>query len=315
MRAFLASHPNIAIPDVGSNYWTFFYGQYGDLSQRDNFERCLAAMLRYKHVRFLQPDPERLRREFWQGEPTYPRMFALFHQHYAERQGKPRWGDQSGLIEGYADLVFAAYPAAKMFHMLRDPRDRYEASLALWPDGKGRAGGATARWLHSAGLARRNRQRYPDRYRIVRYETLVSQPEETLREVCVFLGEDFTPGMLTMEGAPDHRAKLSRGSNGKPGLSPVSTDYIGRYRQGVPMREIAFMQAYAGREMEAWGYPLEPIRFSPDDRLRFYFIDWPGNLVRMAAWRALEAIQRNFPARLGRRPAPNMVMRPERSSP
>ena len=30
MRAFLASHPRIAIPAVGSNMWTYFYGQYGD---------------------------------------------------------------------------------------------------------------------------------------------------------------------------------------------------------------------------------------------------------------------------------------------
>ena len=30
MRAFLVSHPNIAIPAVGSNMWTYFYGQFGD---------------------------------------------------------------------------------------------------------------------------------------------------------------------------------------------------------------------------------------------------------------------------------------------
>ena len=42
-----------------------------------------------------------------QGQPTYACLFALFQQHYAERAGKPRWGDQSGLIERYADLIAA----------------------------------------------------------------------------------------------------------------------------------------------------------------------------------------------------------------
>jgi len=306
LRAFLVSSPNIAIPDVGSNYWTFFYGRYGDLSRRENFERCLAAMLRYKHVRFLQPDPERLRREFWQGEPTYARLFALFHEHYAERQGKPRWGDQTGLIERYADLIFIAYPTARMIHMLRDPRDRYEASLALWPNGKGRVGGATARWLYSVGLARRNQQRYPDRYKLVRYETLVSQPEATLREVCAFLDEEYTPAMLTMEGAPRFRDKLGSGSGSEP--SPLSPAFIGRFRQAIPKREIAFMQAYAGREMVAYGYALEPIQFSFGEQLVFSLVDWPLNLARMTTWRTVEAIQHHLPARLGRKPAPNMVM-------
>ena len=163
LRALLVSHPNIAIPAVGSNYWTFFYGQFGDLARPENFERCLAAMLRYKHALFLRPDPERIRQEFRQGEPSYGRLFALFHRHYAEREGKPRWGDQTGLIERYADEVLAAYPGAKIVHMIRDPRDRYEASLALWPKGRMRAGGATARWRYSARLAQRNLRRHPQR--------------------------------------------------------------------------------------------------------------------------------------------------------
>jgi len=309
LRAFLVSSPNIAIPDVGSNYWTFFYGRYGDLSRRENFERCLAAMLRYKHVRFLQPDPKRLRREFWQGEPTYARLFALFHEHYAERQGKPRWGDQTGLIERYADLIFTAYPTARMIHMLRDPRDQYEACLARRPHGKGGVGGATARWLYSVGLARRNQQRYPERYKLVRYETLVSQPEATLRGVCAFLSEEFVPAMLTLEDVARFRKGPAEGPNVRSGLSPISTAFIGRFRQAIPKREIAFMQACAGGEMIAHGYSLEPIQFSLGERVLFYGMDWSVNLARLAAWRVWETIQHHFPAQPGRKPAPGMVPR------
>ncbi|HEX6293071.1 MAG TPA: sulfotransferase, partial [Herpetosiphonaceae bacterium] len=300
LRALLVSHPHIAIPAVGSNYWTFFYNQYGDLRDPANFERCLAAMLRYKHARFIQPDPERIRHEFRQGQPSYARLFALFHQHYAEREGKPRWGDQSGLIERYADAIFAAYPGARMIHMIRDPRDRYQASLALWPKGKMRAGGATARWLYSVRLAWRNHQRYPDRYLIVRYETLVEQPEATLRQVCAFIGEPYTPAMLTMEGAPSYRAKYGGGA--APDQSPITTAYIGRFRGAVPQREIAFMQALAGRQMRAYGYEPEPIRLSLRDRLAFAAIDGPVNLARMLTWRGLEALQQRFPATIRRQP-------------
>lgn len=300
LRALLVSHPNIAIPDVGSNYWTFFYDQYGDLRDPANFERCLAAMLNYKHARFIQPDAERIRREFWEGQPSYARLFALFHQHYAEREGKLRWGDQSGLIERYADQIFRAYPNARLIHMVRDPRDRYQASLALWPKGKMRVGGATARWLYSIRLARRNAERYPDRYLLVRYETLVAQPEPTLREICDFLAEPFVPAMLRMDGAPRYREKYGRAT--APDQSPITTAYIGRFRGAVAPRELAFMQAIAGRQMRRYGYDLEPIRFSPRDRLAFAAVDCPLNLARMIAWRGIETLQQHFPATIGRTP-------------
>lgn len=308
MRALLASHPNIAIPDVGSNMWTYFYRQYGDLARPENFERCLLAMLRYKHVRFLKPDANRLRQEFQQGERTYGRLFALFHEHYAERMGKPRWGDQTGLVERYADDVFAAYPTAKMIHMLRDPRDRYEASLALWPDGRGRAGGATARWLYSVGLARRNLNRYPDRYRIVRYETLVRQPEATLRSVCEFLGEDYIPAMLMLDGAPCFRDQADRTSGDVIEGTALSTAYIGRFKSKVPKREVAFIQACAAQAMVAHGYDLVPNSFSVRDWPLFYFVDFPANTARLITWRTIEAVQHNFPATLGRKPATKMIV-------
>ena len=308
MQAFLTSHPRIAIPNVGSNMWTYFYGQYGDLSRRENFERCLEAMLHYKHIRFLEPNPERIRQEFWLGEPTYARLFELFLIHFAERSGKPRWGVQTGYIERYADHLFAAYPGVKVIHMIRDPRDRYEASLARWPNGKGRVGGATARWLYSVELARRNQQRYSDRYKIVRYETLVSQPEETLREVCAFLGETFVPSMMTMDGAPNQRNRLLDGSSIGEGQAPVSTDFIGLFRERIPSGEIAFMQMHAKSEMLAHNYALEPLSFSIKDWLHFALADWPLNLIRMSAWRTIEAVQQKFPGPFGRKPGRRMIV-------
>jgi hypothetical protein len=307
LRALLVSHSNIAIPDVGSNYWSYFYGQFGDLREPANFERCLSAMLRYKHARFLKPDAERIRIEFWQGEPSYAHLFALFHQHYAEREGKPRWGDQTGLIERYADPIFAAYPDARMIHMIRDPRDRYEASLALHPDGRMRVGGATARWLYSARLAARNLRRYPERYMIVRYETLVRQPEATLREICTFLGEQFEPEMLTMSGAPGYRDKGEHRTNGTADGAPISTAYIGRFRGAIPQSELVFMQRYTRREMRAYQYEPEAIRLSPAERLTFTLVEWPLNLARMYAWRTIETLQHNFPAQLGRKPSAGMM--------
>lgn len=308
LQAFLSSHPNIAIPAVGSNLWSYFYGQYGDLHSQANFERCLSALLQYKHALFLKPDAERIRREFWQGEPSYARLFALLHEHYAERAGKPRWGDQTGLIERYADPIFKAHPDARMLHMVRDPRDRYEASLEMWPDGKGRVGAATGRWLYSAWLARRNLARYPGRYMIVRYEDLVRDTESTLRAVCDFLDEDYTPEMLTMGGSPGHRSKVLQGAESTGGAVALSESFIGRYQGKISRAEIAFMQTYAGRQMAAFGYSRDRITFSPAERTHYMLINQPANLVRMAVWLARETLQQRFPGAARRRPSQAMLL-------
>ncbi len=305
--ALLASHPHIAFPQLGSNMWTFFYGQYGDLGRRENLERCLAAMLRYKNVRFLNPDPERIRKEFWQGEPTYARLFALFHDHFAERAGKPRWGDKTSYVERYADPIMAAYPDVRIIHLIRDPRDRYASAIKRWPNQKGQVGGATARWLYSVALARRNINKYPDRYMVLRYETLVSAPEETLQKVCAFLGEEYDPVMFTMAGARGFVGKGGNSSFERFEPARITTAAVGRFRKTLSPREIAFIQAHAGREMRLFDYAPVKVDLEVREQLRLYVVDTPTNLARMAGWRTLEAIQLRFPAQMGRTPMGNRI--------
>ncbi len=306
MAAYLGSHPDIAIPAVGSNMWTYFYGQFGDLGEPANLERCLDAMLHYKHVRFLAPDPDRIRREFAGGPPTYARLFALFLVHFAERAGKPRWGAQTGLIERYADHLFAAYPGLRIVHMVRDPRDRYQASLARWPKGKGRAGGAAARWHYSTALAERHARRHPDAYMIVRFEDLIRDTEATLRTVCAFVGAPFTEALLQMEAAPKLRRTLEAG--GGSGSQLLSTQFIGVYRDRVPPDELAFMQLRLGRRMRSYGYTPDAGLLSPTERVRFAATVWPNQMARLLAWRGVEELQQRLPRLVGRTPAPRMYV-------
>jgi len=318
LQAFLSSHPNIAIPAVGSNLWSYFYRQYGDLRRSENFERCLDALLHYKHAIFLKPDVDRIRREFWTGSPSYERLFALLHEHYAERLGKPRWGDQTGLVERYADEIFRAYPGSKMIHMLRDPRDRYEASLAMWPKGKGRAGAAAARWKYSARLAQRNETQYPDRYRIVRFEDLVQQPEKTLRDLCEFFQEDFDPEMLSMEGSPGHREKLrknNQAAQASGSTMPLSAAFIGRYRGQLSANEIAFIQSACQREMIHFGYSMEPLDLSARAWAVYHLYYRPVNGLRMTIWLAAEGVNQRFPGIFGRKPSSHMIVRPPKNQP
>jgi len=286
--ALLASHPSIAM-SRRTNLWTYFYNQYGDLSQQENFEHCLKTMRQYKRLVPLKLDYDRIREEFWQGETTYPRLFALIERQYAERLGKPRWGDKSLNTERYADLIFVAYPGAKILHMVRDPRDRYASALTRWKVSRGGVGAGTAMWLSSVNMARRHQERYPDQYKIIRYETLVSQPEKTLREICAFIGEDYSPEMLRMEGAETFRDEGGNSSYEQLEPGSISTKSIGRFRKVLSNRQLAFIQTYARPDMLTFDYPLEPTQLSFTDQLVFTCVERPVNLTRLLVWNIVDA--------------------------
>lgn len=283
LRLMLLEHPNIIITRR-TRMWTRFYGRYGDLRRERNFERCLGAMTRYQPVRALNPDPQRIRQAFWQGAPTYERLFALIHQHHAEQIGKRRWGDQLGFVEQYADLILAAYPTAKMIHMLRDPRERYEEAAATSRRHRFRLGWETAAWRRSAQLADRNQQRYPERYKVVYNERLIIHPEETAAEVYDFLGEQPPPKSVALNADASPGAgnallakkEVSRptggGNNGK--LLTISR------------RNIAFIQRYAKREMVAFDYRPLAVRLTAASWPAFLLLDWPLGLAGAVMWQA-----------------------------
>lgn len=288
--ALLASHPKIAMTRR-TNLWTHFYKQYGDLSDPVNFEHCLGTMMRYKRLIKLKPDAERLRYEFRAGEPSYARLFSLIEEHHAERLGKPRWGDKSLNTERYADAILAAYPDAFILHMIRDPRDRYASSLTRWEVRRGGVGAGTAEWLSSARLGIANEAKYPYNYKVIIYESLARSPEESIRQICEFIGEPYAPEMFSMRGAPMFRDKGSNSSYGQRDPGVISTDSIGRFREILTANQISFIQRRAGPEMKTFGYQPEVLRLLFAQRLRFAIGDLPVESARLSAWRIREAFR------------------------
>ena len=239
LRIVLDAHPDISMTRR-TYMWDRFYQRFGDLGRARNLDRCLSAMLATEGIQKLQPDPARIRSEFLDGRPTYARLFALFHQHHAERVGKRRWGDQLGFVERFADPIFASFPSARMIHMIRDPRVRGDSERETTRRRRGSLGWETARWLHSADLAERNREVFPDRYRVVRYEQLASRPQQTVREVCAFLEEEYV-GTMT-----DAIRSVTFDSQGG----------TGGFAAQASSGERAFVEAHAGRELLAFDYPM-----------------------------------------------------------
>jgi hypothetical protein len=289
LYALLGSHPAVSMVRR-SNLWRWFDRRYGDLADPANLDRCLDAMLSYQRLRALEPDRDALRAAFMTGDRTYGRLFDLLHRQHADRHGRARWADKSLHTEFHADRVFAEVPDARIIHMVRDPRDRYASIIRRYEGRTKGVGAAMGRWLSSMRQGHRNLARHPDRYLFVRYETLASEPEPTLRRICEFIDEDYDVAMLRMgvvTGDDDWDGNSSFG-----GFAPgtISTRPIGRFRSTLTPRQIAFIQTSANRLMRAHGYTPDALQLTPRDRRAFYLTDLPLGQARLIGWMATRRI-------------------------
>lgn len=280
MYALLASHPDIAMTRR-TNLWPYFYDRYGSLEVDGDLERCLDVMSRYKRLKVLDIDWDRLRRDFLSGPRSYPRLFDLLERQVADREGKPRWGDKSLHTERYAAQIFEAYPDARILHMMRDPRDRFASVIARWKSRRGGVGAGIAEWRSSASLAKRNVDRFPDRYRVVRYEDLVRDPEGHLDGICRFIGAPYVPQMLEMGGAPEFRRQGSNSSYGPRREGVIGTDSIGRYRDVLSGSQIRFIEGRLSEPMGRFGYDLEKHAVQP---VPYFVGTYSHEILRYGGW-------------------------------
>lgn len=282
MYALLATHPNVAMTRR-TNLWRYFYGQYGDLNDDRNLDRCLDVAARYKRLVKLNIDWERLRSTFVSGPRTYPRLFDLIERQYADRMGRPRWGDKSLLTERHADEIVAAYPGARIVHMLRDPRDRYASVQKRWGRRRGGVGMGTAEWAFSAAMATRNSAAHPDSYLVIRYEDLVTDPVAITKEVCGFIDEDYVPEMLSLSGDEDFRDQGSNSSYGPRAAGVISSGSIGKFRQILSDQQIRFIETSVGDDMDRFGYVREE-EGSRGSSSRFWVLTYPFEALRFHLW-------------------------------
>jgi len=254
LGSLLGRHSRIAVTRK-TYLWRNVYARHGDLAEPGNLGRCIAAALATPGVRALDLDPTKVAASMADRPPTYAQLFDVIHGLHADAVGKARWCDQLGLVEAYADPIFAEFPSARFIHMVGDPRRARPATRA-----PGGSGWAVGKWLTSMDLAARNARRYVDHYLVVRHEDLCADEEATLREVCAFLGEDLEPSMLAPP-APPARCARSSGSE-------------------------RFIEAVAGAVMADRGYVTTPTSTSS---WRSDLVEWPANRLALTAWQRIGA--------------------------
>ena len=191
-----------------------------------------------------------------------------FYRLYAERIGKARWGDKTGIYLNIMTALQDLLPEARFIHIIRDGRDNALSFQGLW-FGPGNDFADLAQfWVGRITAARQQAQSLPH-YLEVRYEALVSEPERVLREICNYIALPFDPAMLAYHDAATTRlAEYTRpfGRQGTPtdidafraiyarAATPPDTARIGRWRTEMPLAAQRRFEAVAGPLLRELGY-------------------------------------------------------------
>ena len=253
LRQMLNRHPALAIC-----YETHFLRlicpqrrrrAFGDLSRQENRERLVNEYLSLRPTQQLGVDWSKFRSRLVDEATSCPAFFTAVLSCYAESQGKERFGDKTPGNAFYLDTLSEWFPGAPILHIVRDPRD-VAASLLRMPFGSPSAIQNAKTWLRYVLAARRFSDR-PE-YLEIRYETLVDEPELELTKICQFIGEDYSPCMLTAEQASTaHPAGWDRYQ------APLTAGRLGQWRRQLTEEQVSQIEWAVGPQLEAFGYTRE----------------------------------------------------------
>ncbi|MBV1848989.1 sulfotransferase family protein [Catellatospora tritici] len=258
LQLMLHAHPRIAIPPE-TRFVLKAYAdrqRHGDLRDPAN-RRRLAEWITTGRTAFadLGLDPATTIEKIIAAGPTLGSALGTVFRAYAERFGKPRWGDKRPAYLNNLDVVRRLFPTAQIVNIVRDGRDCV-ASIRETPWYDKDICQAISDWARAMDSSARARRVLPaDSYHELRYEQLVAEPEAVLTGLCAFLGEQYDPAMAEPARVAEV-AVPSRKSWHRLTHEPVTSQRVGSWRERLQPWEIALCESVAGRQLAAQGYQL-----------------------------------------------------------
>ncbi len=284
VRAILNAHPQMAVP--GESYFVVWLGRErrryevaGGFDQ-DAFRADLLAQAWFG--RWGLGD-DQVREALAEAAPLgFTDAVRAVYRAYAGQQGKLRYGDKTPIYVLHLPLIASLLPEAAFVHVVRDGRN---VALSLLDAGWGpqRWEDAALHWKLQVERGRAAGQALgTSRYRELRYEDLLEDPEGEARSLCRFLDLEFDDAMLRyFEGAAS-LLSAEPYPHEHENLRLPPTKGLRDWRGAVPAREVTQFEALAGELLIDLGYdratPTPPL----PARMRAYQVRANWNLKRAA---------------------------------
>ena len=233
-RLILDAHPNISISEE-----TGFMGALAATKEIPNWKHGRGW---YHRIGWTEEEFDARLREFY---------CALFERH-ARNEGKSRWGEKTPFHALYIEQMATVFPDAVFVGIVRHPGAVVHSLMHRFHYG---AGDAVGYWDDTnKEILTRGLELGGERFALLRYEDLVNDTEDTLRELLDWLGEPWSDDVLrhndvqAARGAP----RLSAGATRT--RDPITPDLADRWADGLRAEELELLVDRAGPLAAFFGY-------------------------------------------------------------
>lgn len=256
LRQMLNAHPRIHITHE-AGFYSYARHAPEQVSVRDWLERYFQT---YSFA-YLGLDPQVIRKAV--PDPLPRREIVLAYRailkQKASQKGRVRWGDKNPLDTHNLAQIFADFPDARVVYIMRDPRPT-TLSFNRMPFG-------TSSALFNCLLCRvqfDHIRPYLDRLLEVRLEDLIANPQQTLRGILNYLGEDWDDAVLdhVRHAATDDVPPLPW-FVGATAEKPDRARSEGSWQDGLDPAWIRLIERLNRDAMARYGYPAAKLASEP----------------------------------------------------
>lgn len=256
LSRILDSHPNIGIPFESHIYPRLYSWRkcYGDMSETKNKERLVRDILSLETLKSWDKVPKKQEIvENFEGESFHDAFRATIESWLAGKQ-KNRWGEKTPHNIFFWESIIEGIPDSKFIHIIRDGRD-----VALsWK--KVRFGPEhfypiSELWKEYIEEVEKLKYRVgTKKVHEVKYEKILTNPKKEIGDICSFLGEKFSPKMMSFYNKTDSYPTDKR--NEENLSRPLLRDNMNKWKSQASSRNLRIFEAVAGRTLERYGYEL-----------------------------------------------------------
>jgi hypothetical protein len=268
VRAMLDAHPDMAVPD--ESYFPVWFGRRRSRYERaDGFAVSVFVDDVVHHESFPRwgLDPDAVRSAIVGAAPqTFADAVRAYYAAYAHAHGKSRYADKTPIFVLHLTLLAELFPEAVFVHMIRDGRDVVLSRVATsW--GTDRFDFETLQWRSHIEAGRAQGAALgPARYREVRFEDLLDDPERVARELCELAAIQFDAAMLRYHERAEPLVEAQPHPEDHRNLLRPPTKGLRNWRAELSASQVALFDALAGRTLARFGY--EPANAPVSARVR-----------------------------------------------
>lgn len=190
---------------------------------------------------------------------NYPQLVNSFLCQKSDHSGKPLVG---ATVHRHFDRLLQIWSDARFIHIVRDGRDVARSCIGMgWA---GNVWTGVERWIKAEELWTQLSQSLPTERQIeVTYETLISEPVDTLKCLCDFIGIPYDPKMMTYAQTTTYDIPDPK--------------FIGQWQHKLSDPELQLVESRIADMLLERGYKLSGlplINFSHAMKLKLRLHDW-----------------------------------------